>query len=499
MIDNIKSKVKLSEYRNVIITIIFILMLVILVTRYGLTFRSLGEAETKTELSNVTRDYADSINNDLKEVSLQADRVAYFISQADLGTDQGDVLNLYIDALNTSQNIDDAYIINESGVAYGKDGVSDEISNLLNIAEIKEDAELTYVAVTNSENISYIYEIIPCTDINGVKYFLASGYNLANLGNKVKKSSFDTTALYLLVRDNGDILFDNSKIASYSSTKNIWDDFTDNGNNIKRLQNAIRTGSEGYSLVDVVGDKRVIISCPVADKKFSAIIAVNNAYADSRTVKNSEKSQSMVKILCILLGVFTCFYAIGEIRERLSNTQSKKSLEEKADTDLLTGLNNKLATERKIKEYIEANPTASGMMILIDVDDFKKINDTKGHAFGDEVLRSLGDQMGGLFRYTDIVGRIGGDEFMVFLKYIEGDDIIRKEAVKIVNFFNDFVAGTDYIKYSATASIGVAMYPSEGANFEALYHSADKALYKSKNNGKNQLNFYNEEWDTVKA
>ena len=90
-------------------------------------------------------------------------------------------------------------------------------------------------------------------------------------------------------------------------------------------------------------------------------------------------------------------------------------LEDKADTDLLTDLNNKMATERKIREYMEKYPDKQGVLFVLDVDNFKKINDTMGHAFGDEVLRSLAVRLQSMFRATDIVGRTGGDEFMVFL------------------------------------------------------------------------------------
>ena len=168
-------------------------------------------------------------------------------------------------------------------------------------------------------------------------------------------------------------------------------------------------------------------------------------------------------------------------------------MEDKADTDLLTGLNNKLATERKIKDYMAQNPKTQSMMFLLDIDNFKKINDTMGHAFGDEVLRSLGQQIGANFRATDIIGRIGGDEFMIFLKGIEDETVIRKEAKKIENFFKGFQAG-EYVKYAATASIGAAIFPHDGADFETLYKAADQGLYKAKKRGKNQLAFYKDEW-----
>ena len=197
--------------------------------------------------------------------------------------------------------------------------------------------------------------------------------------------------------------------------------------------------------------------------------------------------------LIIIISAFICLIMVVNIIGRIRNNEKRKELEDKADTDLLTGLNNKLATERKIKEYMANNPNSQSMLFILDVDDFKKINDTMGHAFGDEVLRSLGQQLPAIFRATDIIGRVGGDEFMIFLKGVTEADSVRKEAKKVENFFRNFKAG-EYVKYAATASIGVAVFPQEGADFESLYKAADQGVYKAKKRGKNQVAFYQEEW-----
>ncbi|MBD5501291.1 MAG: GGDEF domain-containing protein [Lachnospiraceae bacterium] len=140
---------------------------------------------------------------------------------------------------------------------------------------------------------------------------------------------------------------------------------------------------------------------------------------------------------------------------------------------------------------MEENPDALAMMFLLDIDNFKKINDTLGHAFGDEVLRTFGRTIGSIFRVTDIIGRTGGDEFTIFLKFLKSDENTLKEAEKLVKFFEGFQAG-EYVKYSATASIGAAVFPADGENFDALYKAADTALYKAKKRGKNQLAFYDD-------
>ena len=134
----------------------------------------------------------------------------------------------------------------------------------------------------------------------------------------------------------------------------------------------------------------------------------------------------LTQLLLVLIGFFAAFLTIS-YTTRKNVAEHDRLLREEADTDLLTGLTNKLATERKIKE----NPNSLGMMFVLDIDNFKKINDTMGHAFGDEVLKTLGRTISSLFRVTDIIGRTGGDEFTIFLKFLKSDENTLKEARRI--------------------------------------------------------------------
>jgi len=173
------------------------------------------------------------------------------------------------------------------------------------------------------------------------------------------------------------------------------------------------------------------------------------------------------------------------------SNKNTEDLKDMAETDQLTGLKNKLATETEIKEYIAEYPDSLAMMFIVDIDNFKKINDTMGHAFGDEVLRELGRNIGINFRVSDIIGRTGGDEFTIFLKNLKEDANTLREAQKLIYFFKHFQVG-DYVKYSVTASIGAAVFPEHGSDFDTLYKSADAALYKSKKRGKAQLSFFDD-------
>ncbi len=203
--------------------------------------------------------------------------------------------------------------------------------------------------------------------------------------------------------------------------------------------------------------------------------------------------QATVIKLAIAVSCFSTFVIAIIIINMLKSKEKGKVLEDKAETDLLTDLYNKAATERKIQEYMEENPNGRGLMFILDIDNFKKVNDTMGHAFGDLLLKTLGKEIKTEFRVTDIVGRMGGDEFMIFLKNIKDDSTIEREASRITNFFHDFRAGEDYVKYSASASIGAAIFPDDATNFKDMYIAADQALYKAKQRGKSQLAFYKED------
>ena len=190
---------------------------------------------------------------------------------------------------------------------------------------------------------------------------------------------------------------------------------------------------------------------------------------------------------CMLLYMAIVIY--NYMLSRMSGKRKSDGLLHLAETDQLTGLYNKVTTERKIKEYFEENPDSQSLLFVLDIDNFKKINDTMGHAFGDEVLREIGQGLRQQFRASDIIGRAGGDEFIILLKHVTEDQYIIREAKKLENFFKGLQVGT-YTKYSVTSSIGCAIFGRDGNTFETLYKQADEALYKAKHRGKNQLAFY---------
>lgn len=165
--------------------------------------------------------------------------------------------------------------------------------------------------------------------------------------------------------------------------------------------------------------------------------------------------------------------------------EQKQELIEKVQKDPLTGLYNKSATQKQVAGALRTgNPDSLAAFLMIDIDYFKKINDTLGHAAGDSVILIFAGNLRKQFRDGDIVGRIGGDEFAVFI-WVPDEVWICEKARKI----NAALAENITLESGAcsiTASIGIALAKCEDAEFESLYHQADEALYRAKAAGRNQ-------------
>lgn len=161
---------------------------------------------------------------------------------------------------------------------------------------------------------------------------------------------------------------------------------------------------------------------------------------------------------------------------------------EKATRDVLTGLYNREYFEQNVNALLKRGTLTSAAILFIDVDDFKRVNDTYGHIFGDGVLCFMAKQIPNVFRHSDLVARYGGDEFVVFAPSIESDVLLERMKRLCGVFQHPY--RNDSVDYKISGSIGAAMYPRDGLDYETLLDHADCALYEAKNRGKNQYVMY---------
>jgi diguanylate cyclase (GGDEF)-like protein len=165
-----------------------------------------------------------------------------------------------------------------------------------------------------------------------------------------------------------------------------------------------------------------------------------------------------------------------------------KRLEEMATTDGLTGLFNKRAlTEAGMQKLKSAGRFKKPLSLLVcDIDHFKRVNDTHGHDMGDLVIRGFGEVLKRTKRDTDVVGRFGGEEFVIVCEETDAEGAaLLAERVRSELEATSF--HTESGPLSVTCSVGVATYPSAGADWDTLFKSSDEALYASKRGGRNRV------------
>lgn len=182
--------------------------------------------------------------------------------------------------------------------------------------------------------------------------------------------------------------------------------------------------------------------------------------------------------------------AVGVILDIDADKMQKEQLLDQAQRDPLTSLYNKTAVRELVTTLISAGKgDGFQALLIIDVDNFKGVNDTFGHLCGDSLLCDVSMVLRSHFRATDIVGRIGGDEFLVFLPDVSSESDTAKKISALLEKLGALRPAKDCPPISC--SIGAALFPSHDSDFFTLYKCADLALYHVKEHGKNDFAFWN--------
>lgn len=179
---------------------------------------------------------------------------------------------------------------------------------------------------------------------------------------------------------------------------------------------------------------------------------------------------------------------IGKLMDIDAQKQKEQGLIEKSQIDALTGLENKSAIETHIAQRLQEADFA-GYLMMIDIDDFKRLNDQYGHMMGDQVLARIGQVIRLTFRETDLVGRVGGDEFMALIRTQNGPAAVAKKAQALMAEIAA-LAMPPAGELGISCSIGVAAFPQNGRDYASLYRAADQAMYQAKKRGKNGYSFH---------
>ena len=210
-----------------------------------------------------------------------------------------------------------------------------------------------------------------------------------------------------------------------------------------------------------------------------------------RYCKNRRLSWTLCTVVPIQSGegdeavrVIGCLKDIDERKRR------ELRMLDRSKRDSLTNLFNKGAIQEAVDECLKG-PGKEDVhaFLIIDIDNFKAINDNLGHLFGDAVLRDTAAKLPSLLRSCDLIGRIGGDEFVVFLRGYPSKDWVMERARDIIGIFRKDFTGHSR-RYKISGSVGIAFSPGDGQSYVELMKRADVALYRAKSLGKDQLCVY---------
>ena len=178
----------------------------------------------------------------------------------------------------------------------------------------------------------------------------------------------------------------------------------------------------------------------------------------------------------------------------LALTEMTQQLEHQAYHDMLTGLANRTTFDDRLKLAIEQLQRYGGKLavLFMDLDRFKVVNDTLGHAVGDKLLKEVAERFSTCVRASDTLARLGGDEFAVLLMNINSDSEAVDVAQKLRKIIAEPIEVDGYSLHPST-SIGISLFPGDGDSADIILKNADTAMYRSKDNGRNQITFFSPE------
>ena len=166
-----------------------------------------------------------------------------------------------------------------------------------------------------------------------------------------------------------------------------------------------------------------------------------------------------------------------------------RELKDISSRDSMTGLYNKNTALSKIERILkESEDDKKHALLFVDIDDFKKVNDLYGHDEGDRLIISFAELLKSYFREDDVIGRFGGDEFIVFVKNIKNTQTLKEIVERFCIKINE--RNIENSEYDFTTSIGISIFPEHGEDTVDLIKNADIALYESKDKGKNTFNIF---------
>ncbi|MDF2653541.1 MAG: hypothetical protein K0R19_15 [Bacillota bacterium] len=364
-------------------------------------------------------------------------------------------------------------------------------------------------ALYNRDMIALTAPIYHNNNIDGtVSGLYYSNYIMNILRGSDNKSDLE----YQIIERNGDFIlsFGNSVFRDYKNVYSFLNDVSfRKGESKNDFIQAFLNREPGIIFYTLNGKSEYFCFTPIGINDWYLITTAPNDGINLQTISIQNPTVLLAIRILILFAVLFLYILWRQARYRATIEKSKNELEIlnerlkikneilkfKAENDLLTELYNKITSEYLISDFLKnEGRNQRHALFVIDIDDFKRINDDMGHYYGDKALVEVANEINRSFRATDIKGRIGGDEFLILLKDIKSEEDLTSKACEISKLLNN-IELTSHASWKIRASIGISIFPDHGERYTELFLKADKAMYYSKEKGKGIYVIFSDDLD----
>lgn len=386
-----------------------------------------------------------------------------------------------LQSLSSTDTFGRTMLILPDGTGYTSDGVTTQVKDRAYFTTAMSGKRALSNPISSSvDGDNKVVLAVPVRRNGEVTAVLGGSYDVGALSNLLFADIYDGKGYSFIVTADGSVVSSGTTYADWSG-RNFFDAYGKvkySKGSLEQMREDFQERSGGGIIVDNQGVGSYLAYEPLDcnDWVLCYVVSEEDAKASYVFITHYE----LLLGLAFLAGVG----ALQLTMQRL-NARDRRRLMQKAEEDPLTGLLNKESTARSITDWLnEERCKGFQVLLMVDLDHFKEINDTYGHATGDLALKKAAQVLRGVFRETDIVGRVGGDEFMVFLKNVGNPEVVQR-LMSTLNSRIHAVTVDDLPEETLSCSIGAAFYPRHGKDFTLLYENADRALYEAKRAGRN--------------
>lgn len=469
---------KQHGYKKYIFSIfVFILCIALGIFLFFNAIQASIESNSKETLTNNVQRQSEHLNKILNINYSYLNVVAKEISKSTelFSNENLDQLKVLMD----KTDLDRTALINPNGDALYDNGVQKNVAHRRYFQEaIQGKQTLSDPLESSVDNQTRVILGVPIFKENQVVGILGGSYNVTKLSNMLFDDLFDGQGHNFIMDEEGAIITKDKSFAKKYDIQNIQNIFEINGCNQDTMLKDLKKQRNGLITIQTQNHGNLYLAySPLGINQWMVGYVV--------PIKIAQQSYSFItKYETIFITFFILFVLILILYLFSKTSVEKQRLLHAAQIDSLTDIYNKQTTQQLIDSKLKDDKPHC--FLILDIDSFKQINDQFGHAIGDIVLQKLGELFKNHFRQEDIVGRIGGDEFIVLLQ----NENLAKDRIESLISKVEHLDIPQLNHHPLSISVGVAFSPKDGNSFLELYRNADNALYNTKRNGKNGYNIY---------